>query len=78
MSKQITFDEAVEMAAKLTGPVPPARLWNMLATKVRAGQSIDSLATMALIASVVGKDQAAQFAQTVKNVWGQPAVKRSK
>ena len=74
---KISFDEAVAMAAEMVGPIPRARLWNMLATKVRNGDSIDTLATMALIAAVTGKEEAAAFAAAVKNVWGKPTVKRS-
>jgi hypothetical protein len=70
MSKTVDFKGAQQMAHEVCGKVSPALLWNTLSTRVRNGQSISDFTTMALVASVVGEQQAAQFVAAILKVWG--------
>lgn len=69
ITQSVAFDQAVALARKTVGEVPRARLWNMLSTRVRNGREITDFSTMALVASVVGKRDAAEFVATVQKVW---------
>jgi hypothetical protein len=68
MNKTIDFNGAVRMAERVIGPVPLARLWNVLAARVREGKPIDDFTTRALIASVVGKPEMDKFIAAIRRV----------
>jgi hypothetical protein len=70
----VDFNGGARMAERVVGPVHLARLWNVLAARVRAGKPIDDLATRAVIASVVGKPEAAKIIAAVQRLYHEKDV----